>query len=501
MSKIVTLVSAAAARLLFLTAMAIAQTDPGLQTASPGIGLAIITPAKSVESQTSRSPLSYAARTDQSEELHFLGRPADPLPNVGGLLGAGTVVADPDFGSTIYRVTDYQTKCSVLGIYFPVFGSARGWAADSSAFLVEAVYGVSCLMYWDGAAGKATLAPFSLNPTSAYVFSHSDPNALWERAGTVINKVSIDRSTGTLSRTKLFDFLNDSHHCLPSGFKVGDAGLFEPSEDDTSFTLAYWESQQGTGHDIVNYTVGKGCRHYDTQAGTIDGDWGEIGQVNTTARFLLHQAENTPNSVIAALGPSTCLGTQPCDRFNPFFWNVPTLDVVECSHGCDGHGTYGIASRYANAKFRQHYYSNPAQPLREMNPPGLPSLVDLHPSWNNNDGADKPPFIVAVQHASSNTFPMAVPFSGSHYNELIGVTTDDSHTVYRFAHTFASGWAAQYQPAYAMVNVSPDGRWAAWSSDWMQTLGCTDGTLGPCSNRSHQLIRSDIFIVDLTSAH
>jgi hypothetical protein len=446
-------------------------------------------------------PLSYLARTDQNEHLQFLGRHGDSLPNVGGLVGAGAKVTDPDFGSTIYRVTDYRTTCSGKRIYFPVFGAERGWAADSSAFLVDAMYGVSCVMYWDGTTGKATLAPYTLSPTSVYIFSHSDPNVLWERAGTTINQIVLNRSTGTLSRTKLFDFVNDSQHCLPSGFKARSAGLFMPSQDDTSFSLLYSQGQQDTGHDIVNYTVGQGCRHYDTETGVIDGDWGEIGQVSTTARFLVHEAVNTPNPVVAAVGPTDCLGTQPCDRSSPFLWNVPTTNVVECTDGCAGHGAYGFISRYASATFVQHYYSNPAQPLVEMNPPGLPPSVDQHPSWNNNDGTDGPPFLVAAQHASSGSSPMKVPFSAAHYNEIIGVTTDGSHTVYRFAHTFATGWASQYETAYAMVNVSPDGRWAAWTSDWMRTLGCSNGARTHCSSRPNKLIRSDIFIVDLQSAH
>jgi hypothetical protein len=356
-------------------------------------------------------------------------------------------------------------------------------------------------MYWDGTAGKATLAPYVLSPTSVYVFSHSDPNVLWERSGTTINKIVLQRSTGTLTRTKLFDFVNDSQHCLPSGFIARSAGLFMPSQDDSSFTLLYSQGQQDTGHDIVNYTVGQGCRHYDTKTGLIDGDWGDVGQVSTTARFLVHEAENTPNPVVAAVGPTDCLGTQPCSRTSPFFWNVPTTNVVECTDGCDGHGTYGAVSRYASATFVQHYYSNPAQPLVEMNPPGLPPSVDQHPSWNNNDGTDGPPFIVAAQHASSGSAPMKIPFPSAHYNEILGVTTDGSHTVYRFAHTFATGWAAQYATAYAMVNVSPDGRWAAWTSDWMRTLGCSNGARNRCTSRPRRLIRSDIFIVDLASAH
>ncbi|PYV73159.1 MAG: hypothetical protein DMG97_11755 [Acidobacteria bacterium] len=55
--------------------------------------------------QTTCGPPTYpCARRD----LHVAQLP-DPIPNIGGVRGEGTIVRDPDFGTEIVRVTDVNT--------------------------------------------------------------------------------------------------------------------------------------------------------------------------------------------------------------------------------------------------------------------------------------------------------------------------------------------------------------------------------------------------------
>ena len=90
---------------------------------------------------------------------------------------------------------------------------------------------------------------------------------------------------------------------------------------------------------------------------------------------------------------------------------------------------------------------------------------------------------------------------------------------YRFAHTFNTGTNFAFQIQNAIGNVSNDGRWAIFPSDWGKTLGCTNGTAdgvsgcplastdATCANATGGSLattacpRGDLFVVDLLSAH
>ena len=88
-------------------------------------------------------------------------------------------------------------------------------------------------------------------------------------------------------------------HCLPQNFNANYTGVFAPSTDSTSFTLVWGDNGQnnntgynggGSGKGYVcpnspqgicqgpvyaaNYTVGSGCRVFNTMTDTISGDWG-----------------------------------------------------------------------------------------------------------------------------------------------------------------------------------------------------------------------------------
>jgi hypothetical protein len=129
---------------------------------------------------------------------------------------------------------------------------------------------------------------------------------------------------------------------------------------------------------------------------------------------------------------------------------------------------------------------------------------DAHVSWlnNKNDGnVNKYPVIVLPFPSASSdtnhnyymewdidaidTAPALKAWNASRF--LTGPTA----TVWRIAHTFNDPWAAQCSAAaYLSPNVSQDGRYIVFHSDWKGGTG-----KGTCTNSR----RLDMFIADATS--
>jgi hypothetical protein len=107
-----------------------------------------------------------------------------------------------------------------------------------------------------------------------------------------------------------------------------------------------------------------------------------------------------------------------------------------------------------------------------------------HPSWNNAQPDGLVPFVTAFYRSASETAPWR-PWD----DEVVAVETGaggSGATVWRFAHhrtKILSFWDTP------RANVSQDGRWALFTSNWETTLG-TDSSSGP---------REDVFMVELSA--
>jgi len=227
----------------------------------------------------------------------------DIAPDVGGLTGRNTVVADPDFGTRLVRVTDYSLNASGTSFSTASGGNQGLWAPDSTLFLVRNSSGSQLLFTLDTASLTTTLtaihnssiggdcpAPATTAPCQGAThfvkgadvnFSSTDPSVMYEMdRGSYkdipviqINKLTIDKvnpsdpSTWSMTRVKLFNFncegarcptasatenfvngLNvgtSSHNCLPAKYNSTWTDVANPSNDDQSFTLAVSDDGQG----------------------------------------------------------------------------------------------------------------------------------------------------------------------------------------------------------------------------------------------------------------
>ena len=79
------------------------------------------------------------------------------------------------------------------------------------------------------------------------------------------------------------------------------------------------------------------------------------------------------------------------------------------------------------------------------------------------------------------------------YNEILGISPLDG-TVWRFAHTYITTTSHRFSAKYAIGAVSQDGRFFAFSSDWMGTLGSESGSAGCTVSKD---CRGDVFVVEL----
>src|SRR5262249_54225476 len=119
--------------------------------------------------------------------------------------------------------------------------------------------------------------------------------------------------------------------------------------------------------------------------------------------------------------------------------------------------------------------------------PKVVSQVD-HPNWNAASASVRQPFL-------SGTYVMNLQEPWRAWmDEILAISTvDGPATVWRFCHTRTPlqqthpphwfGWDAP------RVNGSPDGHWAAFTSNWELTLG--EDLLEPGTSRQ------DVFLVEL----
>ncbi len=321
------------------------------------------------------APLTYSARTDNCElgeeslcgtgsgrgpALTFLGHSSDVAPSMGGLAGVKTCITDPDFGAKICRVTDYSASFTPLGLSFNLGsnGEPNRWSSDAKKLLVNSTGGQFALLKFSADASM-TATPSGLYgnsdfPGGSYAFSETEPNVLYEfmqdsENGAYVNQINQlilndsdpNPANWTLTRTKLFNFNceggscpassatqnfsdgynlgSSSPHCLLANWRSNWVGLFTPSRDDQSFTVALSDDGQGGKPDathagavyFVNYTVGKGCRLLNTLTDQITGDYGPTGTVLNgqagnaplTDNFGLHEGQSLPDAQWAVYVP------------------------------------------------------------------------------------------------------------------------------------------------------------------------------------------------------
>jgi hypothetical protein len=416
-------------------------------------------------------------------------------------------VADPDFGNRIVRITDGNTDPNGP-FQNRTFVTASSGSADENLWNLDS----SLLVVQDSGARDY---PFSFNPITMqasrmYVssfpasngltlpgggtWSRVDPNILYVADGTAINKYDFsDRSTAP-SPHLVYDFTS-SPNCLPAGFTPTWRARGGVSANDSVIAMGYSNTgAQQTGVYAVVYKAGSGCTVLNTSTGQVSGDWGMKGTITRPDRWTIHNVKLSKdgNWLIISVGNCTI---SSCSRA-PFFWQIGTTNVVSCGDGglCSGHFTEGYShwvnnnnTPFSNQVKRLFGEPASAENITQVFPGALSGYFDQHQSWNNVDPADSVPFL------SATWIPAGIPWA-TWYDEIIAVAADGSGTTWRFAHSFITARSQNFSTQYAIGSVSQDGKFFAFSSDWMGTLGSESGSR-TCTIGTD--CRGDVFVVEL----
>jgi hypothetical protein len=418
---------------------------------------------------------TYSARTDQRVEPY----PKNPPP----LGPAGSVIKDPSFDSRILRVTDAKSDRDRAGTSFHTPSSAEqnSFNTTSTKFYVIVPGGRLLLYDFDPAnlAARAIGVP-NLTWRGEPVFSFAQPNLLYGIAarGAAFQQYDLSNSKVTT--------IHDPADCMKLDATVSGYAISVDAQDQRFASVL--GPQQDKNNLVYVYDRNKGCRWYNTQTGEISGKWGSKGNASVADRFLMHNARMSKSGAFIYI---TTAGKW-------LIWEVDSLNVTICdprAHQCGGHRALGY-SHMLNPSGRGHPMDLLVRPLNrvtEFSPlvrqlPANGSWFDKHISWNNVDPQDTNPACLSTYRRDNPSTPGApLQVSGPWENEIDCVEMDGKASkVWRFAHTYSTAQNGFWSTPRG--NVSQDGRFFMFTSDWEDQLGQEPNGRG---------YRTDVFIVEL----
>jgi hypothetical protein len=349
--------------------------------------------------------------------------PLPPLPAGGGKL------TDPTFRTTIMRLTDSSdgTDCRVEYSYWPTFN-----ANSTRAKALCVVNGIDRTRIWvfdpeSVTRGASTLVAAPLQSTDT-IWSNSDPNVLYghSRAHRLLAYNIVAQTATTVK-----DFTS----VVPFGGQLQQMSM---SSDDDVFAF-----------HITN----------SSNAGV-----GYITWRRSTNTFVINRAETNIDEVqIDKTGMYLCVGYR---SGNNRVWNLQTRTFVDLTWGVDGFFHHdagrGTILSYAGDA-RGFAYRQLATP-RDIVP--LLVITTVNRTGHLSMRADNEAWGLVSQYNNDGS-AVAAPFD----NEIFQVATDGSGHVRRIAH-HRSVFNDYYDAPFA--NISKDGRFVAFSSNWGNANGRRD---------------------------
>ena len=440
------------------------------------LALAMLVARGSSAEDKSCGPPHYCARTDRRSE---------PYPKTAPALGAaGSIITDPTFGSRIVRVTDAKTRAGE-SFSTPSSAAQNAWNSTSTSFFLL-TRNLQIILY---DFNPSNLAPHERGvariPSGGEPeFSFTRPNILFATDRPADAFAEYDISTGR------FTDLHSISKCAKLKASDHVHGI-SVSADDTRMTTSVGP-QQDQNYLIYVYDRKQGCRWYNTQTSEIGGEWGPKGTVATSERYFLHGVGISKSGRYVSI--SRTHGS-PGHRW--MIWDVETMNVTLCPKMCSGHHVMGY-SHLIGPSGNNHPMDTLIRPLNHLEQysaliPDLQEVktkgywYDQHFSWNNVDSSDSAPVCFSTYRPSNPRTPGTPPdVDGPWENEIDCMATDGREPkVFRFAHTYSTAKNGFWSTPRG--NVSRDGRFYIFTSDWEDQLGEAD----------KGGYRTDVFIVEL----
>ena len=461
------------------------------------------------------APASAQTRTATGPYEAVVDRVAYPKPALPALGPAGSKIQDPVFKSTIARITDaatrpgspgrsyrtpsspHQNEWSAKGSYFYVIGSA---GAGAIPYSFDASTGTARRIQPSGTGEGGMVLKFYIEPQFSYI---DDAIIYGSYNGAGSTKRTIDQyDFRTGAYTTLLDL--DS---IVGGLSGTYIGSVASSGGPVERIMAFFG---GTAQDRHHYVVVFDRAHpenrqiADTTASTINGAPSPV-----TLGFNLHHAMIDRSGRYVMLYSTSADQAAPRKAAQEYLWDLQTGGVTELGtpalpygHDAFGYGVYVNKDCCTSSTWDagQWQFRALASPLatrdlvRSVLTPQEVYLSD-HTTWNNARPDRLVPVVSGTYRYGANTAPWR-PWD----DEIVAIQTDApagaESTIWRFAHHRsdvsydgdASRLAFWYQPH---PNVSQDGRWVLFTSNWEKTLG-TD-----VAPEAGTAARQDVFLVEM----
>jgi hypothetical protein len=444
----------------------------------------------------SGAPSQYSAITDR------ITRTKPPVPAIGA---ANSSIVDPTFGSKIARMTDGNTRPGLVNRSFRVPSNSHlaAWNADSTMFYVMSNDGTSIPFRFDA----ATMTASRINPSSSgnggftlafYVepqFSLGKPNLIYGVGGSNNRTISsYDFSTGSYTTIVNLD-------TVVSGLS-GYVGTVQTGGDSPETLLTFFGggSQDQHFYGLVMPLDGGPRKLVNTVASTING-----APTATTLNFHIHAMQIDRSARYVFIYPTAKDLGSPRYAAQEYIWDTVTDSItpvttamINGGHDAAGYGVWVnkdccTSSTWDAGQWQFRSLATPSI-TTDLISPVLSTkevFMDDHESWNNAQPDRLVPLISSTYRYGNNTAPWR-----AWDDEIIAldVNAGSGATVWRFAH-HRSNVASDSDPTVPyfwyepIANVSPDGRWVLFTSNWEKTLG-TDSSEGTA--------RQDVFLLQLT---
>jgi hypothetical protein len=433
----------------------------------------------------------------------------------GALVGANYTFTPTDFNQPITRITDATTGVSLGGAQHGHFIVNCGGSAeanfmnnlDNRFYLCDNGTNVH-LFTWNGSSATESYIDSSVD--GSYFFSFTQNYVAYGMYsgtnGCTAGHLCIDSINVTTATAPTFTVLVDLTSVCPnfssnSGTWVEDVTV---SKDDQTFSTAVAGSGgQGTGQYALVWNRTKGCVMIDILNNVVSqgsgATWGGTGSLSQAMSEYIHNVRMSPSGNYIKINEQCC---------GNWLWQMGTTTVYEGNTGntADAHSAIGYTN-WVNAHATV-YESNTVEawyifPIASNEPSGTvlaePFGNDQHMYWGNDNSTDTAPFLTTTEpDTSSGTNP---PITEAWEWEVLAVATNGSGTVWRFAHTYDDYNENQtFAGGNAIGSGSQDGKYFAWSTDWLQMLGNTNLTSSSCTVTSGNC-REDVFMVNLSNSN
>jgi len=441
-------------------------------------------------------PSQYSAITDR------VPRPKPPLPQLGA---AGYTFNDPTFGSKIVRVTDGQTRPGLQNRSFhvPSNAHAAAWNSTSTKFFLTSNDGAIIPFKFDASTMTASRFPSAPNENGGLTLTfYTEPQF------SLVNPDVIYGGGGSNGRTILSYNFNTGAYTTVVNLDNIVAGLANTYigvvttggvPNESLLTFFGGGGQDAHYYALLQPLAGGASKLLNTMASTINGV-----PTSTVLNFHIHAMQIDKTGRYVFVYPSGADLLAPRSASQVYLWDTATdaftaltPSMHPAGHDAAGFGTWinedcCTSSGWDAAQWQFRWLATPTQTIDLISPIVTPQEIYMadHTTWSNAQPDRLVPVISSTYRYGNNTAPWR-----AWDDEIIAIDTNGTGgPVWRFAHhrsnVGSDGNPAQpyfwYEP---IANISPDGKWVLFTSNWEKTLG-TDSL--------EATARQDVFLVQLT---